>query len=118
MKKLHVLLSAFAVMLFFCACEKLDTNYNCSNLSPTYTGTIKQILDSNCAGSSCHSASNKADGIDLSSYSAASSAANNDRFMGAINHFGGYSAMPRGSAALSFSDREQIHCWIQNGMPQ
>lgn len=117
MNKLSLLLGGMTLLLFS-ACEPVDINFNCNNVTPTYTGTIKAILDANCASGSCHSASSKAFNIDLSNYASVSSEADLDRFMGSINHQAGYSNMPRGGAALGFSDRQEIHCWIQNGKPQ
>jgi len=117
MNKLSILMGVTALFIFS-ACEPTDVNFDCSNVTPTYTGTIKPILDSNCASSNCHSSSTKANNIDLSNYTSVSAEASHDRFMGSINHETAYSNMPQFTSVLSFSDRQEIHCWILNGKPQ
>nr|MBP6517021.1 hypothetical protein [Chitinophagales bacterium] len=72
MKKMYVACFALALIA---GCKKDSiTTYDCTGVAPTYTVDIKPILDANCATSSCHSATAKKEGYDLSSYSTSKSA--------------------------------------------
>ena len=116
MKKIYVACFALAIIA---GCKKdAITTYDCTGVAPTYTVDIKPILDANCATSSCHSATAKKEGYDLSSYSASKSASGKSAFLGPIQHKSGYKAMPEGRAALDEADIKLISCWVQNGAPQ
>lgn len=109
--------SLLATTMLFAACKKENlVTYDCTGLTPTYTTTIKPILDANCAVAGCHNASSNANGIDLSSYSGVL-AANSTDILGAIEHASGYTAMPQGAAKLSTANRQAIYCWVQSGKP-
>jgi hypothetical protein len=116
MKKSLLLLGVtlFTVTL---ACKKQSVTYNCSGSNPTYTNDIKAIYDASCATGGCHSSASHAASINLSSYSG-SSACNDDKLLGSIEHKSGYNAMPQGSGILPEEQRQLIYCWIQNGKPQ
>ena len=120
MKKL-IGLSAFALVISFASCDKENVNtvtYDCTSQTPTYANNVKAIMDSKCAFSGCHNAGTAASGINLSDYANVSSEANNDRFLGSIEHLTGYSNMPRNGSQLSTAERQTIYCWIQTGKPQ
>jgi mono/diheme cytochrome c family protein len=106
---------AFATIIFF-GCGKFQKGYDCTGQTPTYNNDIKAIYDASCATSGCHNASHHAAGIDLSTYSAAISA-NNDDILGAVEHNSGYSAMPQGAGKLSDTQIKKIYCWMQNNKP-
>ena len=106
--------AVFATILF--SCGKFQKGYDCTGQTPTYNNDIKAIYDANCATSGCHNASHHAAGIDLSSYSAAASA-NNDDILGSVEHKSGYSAMPQGAGKLSDTQIKKIYCWMQNSKP-
>jgi hypothetical protein len=118
MKKL-LLLAAFALTIFLIQCKKdtVDT-VTCTGATPTYTNTIKAVMDTKCATSGCHNATTKASGYDLSTYAATSSNASKSAFLGSIQHKSGYEAMPKGSTKLVDSVLTKIACWVQNGTPQ
>jgi cytochrome c553 len=99
------------------ACKKEET-VDCSGVAPTYTNTIKAIMDTKCATSGCHSAAAKVAGYDLSTYSGTSSGANSSKFMASIRHESGADAMPRGASKLDDNTIKQLACWIQNGKTQ
>ena len=116
MRKIYVACFALAIIA---GCKKdAITTYDCTGVAPTYTVDIKPILDANCATSSCHSATAKKEGYDLSSYSTSKSASGKSAFLGSIQHKSGYKAMPEGRAALDEADIKLISCWVQNGAPQ
>jgi cytochrome c553 len=119
MKRTNILFGILAITLSISSCKKESPiTYDCTGLTPTYTVDVKPIMDARCATSSCHSANNKADGKDFSSYSAVSGYASNNAFMGSMQHLSGYKAMPQGSTKLSDTDLKTISCWISNGKPQ
>jgi hypothetical protein len=115
MKKFFVLLAVLFVA-FSCSKESL-TVYSCLNITPTYTSSIKAIMDGSCAYSGCHSAGSKADGIDLSTYASVKSASGKSNFLGSIQHKSGYTSMPKGAAQLADSTIQKISCWVQSGTP-
>ena len=89
----------------------------CNGKTPSYTANIKSIIDASCA-SSCHSARNRADGIDLSNYEEVKAEAAKKRFMGSMKHESGYDPMPKKANKLDDASLQLIACWIENGMPQ
>lgn len=86
----------------------------CNNTNYTYTSDVKSIIDNNCA-KSCHSASNHAGGINLSSYELVKEEALKTRFMMSLKHEGTYAPMPKKSPKLSDSTLNILSCWIENG---
>jgi hypothetical protein len=118
MKKV-IVLSIILSLAFIYACKKKPiTTYDCTGITPTYMANIKPILDANCATSNCHSASSKADGIDLSTYSTSKAYSSNDKFIRSIQHISGTEAMPRGGSKLSEENIKLIYCWTNNGTPE
>ncbi len=101
-----------------CKKESAPTTYDCTGLTPTYDLNVKSLMDTHCATAGCHSASNKADGKDLSNYASTKSVAGNQSFLGSIEHLSGYKQMPQGAVKLNDADIKTIACWVQNGMPQ
>lgn len=86
----------------------------CDSSHVTYDSAIVIIVQSWCT--SCHSGSNPAYGISLTSYDEVKSAVNNGRLMGAIRQEQGYYPMPKGSQ-LSPCDIALFQIWINKGMP-
>jgi hypothetical protein len=117
-KQLFIVTASFLLSagLYSCKTQKGATSstVNCSDLKPSYTADIKPILDENC-GNSCHSAANRAGGIDLSSYEGAKSVAEKKKFLGAIRHELGYIPMPKKHPKLDDETIRKIACWVQNG---
>lgn len=122
MKKSIILLSLTltgCMMLYSCKTQKVSPAplIACADPQPTYNTDIKPILDSHCAAT-CHSAKNKAGGINLSAYSTAKAVAVKKKFLGAIRHQAGFLAMPRKAPKLFDADINKIACWVQNGTPE
>ena len=86
----------------------------CTDTEVTYTSTVKAIIDKNCAGS-CHSASNHAGGIDLSTYENVKTEAIKARFIGSLKHEGYYTPMPKKNPKLNDSTLNILSCWIEKG---
>jgi hypothetical protein len=120
MKKVIFFMS-FTLTLFLVQCKKdtVDTTTTtCTGATPTYTNTIKTIMDRSCATPGCHNATTKSNGYDLSTYTGTSAGASNAAFLGAIRHTSGFKAMPQGAAKLTDSLITKVACWVQNGKPQ
>ena len=106
--------------LILLSCSKDDTSTaDCTGVTPTYTADIAPIYNASCANVGCHSGSFPAEGIDLSTYSAAKNESlNNDDVLKSIKHASGVKAMPQGAAKLSDDKIKLIECWIKIGAPQ
>jgi hypothetical protein len=114
MKYTFILFISIASMaLFSCKAKKTATN-ECGTNTVTYSANVKTLIDLNCANS-CHSAANKADGIDLSTYEKVKAISGESRFLGAIRHLAGYTPMPIKAPKLSDADIMTISCWVKNG---
>ena len=70
-----------------CSKESIDT-YTCEGTTPTYTASVKAILDKNCALAGCHSTQQAEAGINLSTYAGAK-AADGTKILGSIEHKSG-----------------------------
>jgi hypothetical protein len=114
-----LLLAGFCLILLV-SCKKEDSpdTVDCTGLTPTYNSDIKAILDASCAKSGCHDAATMANNYDLSTYASASTVSQNDRFLGAVQHKSGFSAMPQDGPKLSQDKIDLLTCWVQNGSPE
>jgi hypothetical protein len=88
---------------------------DCTTQVLAYNAHIKPIIDTNCA-STCHSATKRAKGIDLSTYAQVKEAAAKPSFLGSIKHETGFAAMPKMHPKMDDVTIGKISCWIQNGM--
>jgi len=113
---------AFSIIIGTVSCgkdEAPDTSaYDCTNLTPTYTNTVKAIFDASCAFSGCHGGGSAEEGVDLSSYSSARSASLNGKVLASMEHKSGVKAMPQGGAKLPAEQIAAVACWIKNGAPE
>jgi hypothetical protein len=87
----------------------------CDSSHVTYDSAIVIITQSWCT--TCHGASNPANGLSLTTYEEVKASVNSGRLMGAIRQENGYYAMPKGSQ-LSPCDIAIFQKWINLGMPQ
>jgi hypothetical protein len=120
MSKSLIFIPLCVVALFF-SCNKetvAPPTTECTGTTPTYDNDIKAIVSKNCAYSGCHSATSKADNIDLSTYALVKSESAKARFMGSINQTAGYDKMPKGADKLPAASIKTLTCWILNGTPQ
>jgi hypothetical protein len=120
MFKKILLFSLFAFATLF-SCNKeaaTPTTYSCTGITPTYTNTIKAIMNGSCAIVGCHDAVYAARGVDLSSYQGVKAIAASPYFLGTIEQLSGYNPMPQGAAKLPDATIQKIYCWVQNGEPQ
>lgn len=112
--------TALALMVLVASCKDEDSpdTVDCTGLTPTYTADIKAILDASCAKSGCHNSTDLANNYDFSTYATASAISQGNRFLGAINHKSGFSAMPQDGPKLSNANIELLTCWVENGSPE
>jgi hypothetical protein len=85
----------------------------CDSNVYTYSGAIKTIIGNKCQG--CHSGGAALDGIDLSTYNGVKLKVADGKLWGSINHFSGFSAMPKNGAKLSDCEIAQFRKWIEAG---
>lgn len=94
-----------------------NENYgNCDTDNVTYTNFVSGLLANKCVG--CHGGVNPQGGLKLSTYAEVKAAAQNGTLYGAAARLPGYSAMPKGGAALSPCFVNKIKAWIDAGTPQ
>lgn len=112
--------TAFLMISLMASCKDDDTpdTVDCAGLNPTYTNDIKAILDASCTSSGCHNSTDLANGFDFSNYTSAAAISQGNRFLGAINHQSGFSAMPQNAPKLSTANIELLTCWVEDGSPQ
>ncbi len=128
MKFKYTLVGIFGIISFVLAInscgKKTDTtDYAaiavCSGTTPTYTADIANILNTNCATSACHSASSAKSGINLSTYTSASSQfKTNSKNLISIHHGSGVDQMPKNASKLAEATINKLDCWVKNGCPQ
>jgi hypothetical protein len=87
----------------------------CDTNSYTFSGAILPLVQTYCKG--CHSGNTPSGDILLTDYATVKSAVESGRFVGAVEHQAGFSAMPKGGNKLSDCNIVQINKWIANGMP-
>lgn len=85
----------------------------CDTALFTYSGAVKPIMDSKCAG--CHNPASLGGNIDVSTYNAVKTIALNGKLYGSVAHQTGYSPMPKNAAKLSDCEIRQVQKWIGAG---
>lgn len=100
------------------ACNSSSSNANTTvcdtSAAVLFSTTVKPIMDAKCATSGCHNA-NAAAGHALHTYAGVKACVNSGRFLGSINHAGGYKAMPQGGNKLDQCDINKIQKWVNAG---
>lgn len=92
-------------------CDEANDSLN------VYSKNISAILNTNCAGSGCHDANSKKDGVDLSTYANSKTAFNSEDALCSIYGSGSCKKMPP-SGSLSAEDVHDLTCWVKNNYPQ
>ncbi len=121
----HVIKIGILIILVFmfdgCYKDKAEKLYpgsvQCDTLNMKYSVNVSPILTGNCATSSCHTTSNKANagGYAFDSYSETMLAVPNKKLMNSINHISGTSPMPKNGAKLPRCDINRTQAWINQG---
>ncbi|NCX96257.1 MAG: hypothetical protein EBX41_07565 [Chitinophagia bacterium] len=82
----------------------------------TFSGGVKKIIVDNCATPSCHSASTRAAGVDLSAYTGIKAIADNGKLIrDIIWSNSGSHRMPQGGTQMSDCNIKQIVYWVNKG---
>ncbi|HEY0042025.1 MAG TPA: c-type cytochrome domain-containing protein [Flavisolibacter sp.] len=87
----------------------------CDTTTVTFNSTIKTIINNKCVG--CHSGNPPQGGINLTTHAGVKAKVSDGRLWGAINHFPGFSPMPKGGTKLSDCEIRQFKKWIDAGSP-
>ncbi|HQO50799.1 MAG TPA: hypothetical protein PK939_10240 [Bacteroidales bacterium] len=114
--KAFALIAAASLMLSSCYKDNEEDLYpdnNCNTTNVSFSATVWPAINNNCV--SCHSGAGASAGIRLGNYNEVVAAVDGGRFLGAIKHENGFSAMPQGAAKLSDCAISQIDAWIAQG---
>ncbi len=87
----------------------------CDSNNFSFSGKIQPILNTNCKG--CHNNTLSSGGYSYETHAGVVASVQSGRFLGAIKHQQGYSAMPQGGNKLSDCQILQIEKWIAAGTP-
>ena len=117
MKKISIL-SLFSLFLILWACNGDNSGTtDCTGVVASYSATVKDILNSSCALSGCHTSQNPQSNIDLSTYDKAKLNGAKASFLCSIKHESGCKPMPDGSPKLTDTEIKILDCWASNGFP-
>lgn len=86
----------------------------CDTSNYSYTGKIQPLITNWCVG--CHTTANAGGGYDFTTYNGLVVSITNNRLLGALNHYGGFSAMPQNNK-LSDCDINAVTKWVNAGHP-
>jgi hypothetical protein len=94
------------------------TTTTCDTSTAKFANFVSPLITSGCASSSCHSATAKASGINLSSHTTIKAYITSSKaaFIGSIKRTAGYSAMPKGGSKFADCDITKLEAWIAAGM--
>jgi hypothetical protein len=94
------------------------TTTTCDTATVKFATFISPLISSGCASSSCHSATAKASGINLSSHATIKTYITSSKaaFVGSIKRTSGYSPMPKGGSKFADCDISKLEAWINAGM--
>ncbi len=111
-------LFAFSLLLTVAACGDDDdtSNPTCNTDNVTYTNTVADILNNNCAVTGCH-----VDGASqgsLASFDAASNFQSEDKLLSALRRDGNTEEMPQDSDKLDDCTIDKIEAWLAAGKPE
>ncbi|HMM11467.1 MAG TPA: cytochrome c [Bacteroidales bacterium] len=112
------LLGLLAISLNSCYKDNEEDLYgtdNCVTTNVSFNTQVQPVLNANCV--SCHSGAGASAGIRLSNHTEVSAAIDGGRFVGAIKHQSGFSAMPPSGPKLTNCQISQIEAWIAQGKP-
>lgn len=100
-----------------CVQENLEEDFGeCETDNVRYSVDIVDMMNANCHA--CHGAANYQNfgaGINLSTYSSLKVYVDNGRFLGAVDHQDGFSAMPQGRSKMDDCTIDKIKSWINEG---
>jgi hypothetical protein len=121
MKSKISLLFLITIAVFIaCKKNKYVTRYTktatCNNITPTYSTSVKAMLDINCNTAGCHTSVSKRGGIQLDTYLTAKNDFQNGKSLCTVYH--DCKPMPQSKPKMSDSDIKLLTCWVKNGCPE
>jgi hypothetical protein len=105
MKTKNAFLWVGVILIFACSKSKLKTP-QCDGSHPTYTSTIKAIIDANCTSSNCHPGYSTYSGLNVAIQTG-------DFKREVITNM----TMPK-NKDLTQDQLNKIQCWVENGYPE
>lgn len=81
--------------------------------NPSFQTEVLPLLNTRC--NTCHAGTAPSGGIRLNSFTEVSKYVNDGSLMGSINHWAGYSAMPKGAGKMPACEISKIQNWITSG---
>ncbi len=123
MKKITAVVFTVAVIIAMGSCSKDKTappNTNCvqTDTVNTYTKTVKDIMDFNCAYGGCHDAGSASSGIVLDTYETTVESAKNSAKFYCVMDWTCTPHMPDGMPKMDSADLAKINAWRDNCYPQ
>ena len=88
---------------------------DCDTTNVSFANHIWPLVENNCLG--CHSGGTPGGGIYLNDFASIVTATESGELWGAVNHFPGFSPMPKNANKLSDCKIRQIQIWIEDGTP-
>jgi cytochrome c5 len=92
-----------------------ENGNSCDTENVSFADQVWPVINNNCVA--CHSGAGASAGIRMGNHAELVQAVNGGRFVGAIKHESGFSAMPQGGGKLNDCSIQQIEAWIADGMP-
>lgn len=113
-----LLLLALPLLLSVAACTHQTTT--CETDTVSFTTDVQPIFTANCNLSGCHNSQDKADGVNLSSFSGVSSQVkagnpSDSELYEVITATGSKKMPPAGNPALSADQISTVKTWIEQG---
>ena len=111
MKKLFLLISIVLFFIASCTFEKREVAFKCDSIVH-FNPTIDSLITHKCATSFCHDHTTHSGGGDFSSYAGIKMKFDNGALKRRVIEL---MDMPTGGATITQAERDEIHCWIDQG---
>lgn len=118
MTELRIISILGLIVLIFSGCyydveEEIYPSVDCVTTDMSYAADIVPILETDCY--TCHSSSANFGNVTLEGHDELLKYVDDGSFLGAVQHDGGFSPMPKGKAKLLECEIEKISAWIDDG---
>lgn len=106
---------------FLLSCENnneqdLYGTQSCDTTDITWDSKVSAIMAKNCVR--CHGEELSYNGVRHDSYESEMVVVNDGRLRGVVNHFDGFSKMPKDLGKLPECELKTINIWLDNGAPE
>ena len=106
-------IAILAIITMIALTEACKKKPKCDGSNPTYSSTIKSIIDGNCNSSGCHNTGSS--NGSFTTYTGLKPYLDNGSFKREVLED---QTMPEGSAKLSKDELNKLQCWSENGYPE